>query len=162
MHPQHMTSPLVLVPESFTTMLTLVTLVVVPLLVADELLLCLEASSAFPLPAEERSDNVVLAMKPHDWLVNSFISTDPTGKMLGCIVTIPLMTLKSSRVDVFAAFLALNHFVSLLMTFQLPFVISCEAAAITTAGYTLTPSPTWPSLVSFLLGFLGVLLIRLT
>ena len=161
MHPQHMTSPLVLVPETFTTMLTLVTLVVVPLLVADELLLSLEASPAVPLPAEERSDDVVLAMKPHGLIVNSFISTDPTGKVLGCIVTIPLMSLKCSRVDVLAAFLALNHFVRLLMTFQLTFVISCKAAAITPAGSTLSPCSTWP-IVSLLLGFLGVLLIYLT
>ena len=82
------------------------------------------------------------------------ISTDPTGKVLGCTVAIPLMTLKCSRVDVFAAFLALNHFVRLLMTFQLTFVISCKAAAITTAGSTLATCPTWPNLVSFLLGFL--------
>ena len=45
-------------------MLTLVTLVVLPLLVANVLLLTLEApsASAVPLPAEERSDDVVLAL----------------------------------------------------------------------------------------------------
>ena len=92
MYPLHMTSLLVFVPEIFTTTLTLVTLVVVPLKVADELLLTLEAPSAVALPAEERSDNVVLAMKPHGWLVNCLISTDPTGEVLRGGVTIPLMS----------------------------------------------------------------------
>ena len=87
-----MTSLLVFVPEIFTTTLTLVTLVVVPLKVADELLLTLEAPSAVALPAEERSDNVVLAMKPHGRLVNCLISTDLTGEVLGGLVAIPLMS----------------------------------------------------------------------
>ena len=65
-------------------MLTLVTLVVVPLLVADELL---EAPSGVA-----------------GLLVNCFISIDPTGEELRGVVAIPLGRVP---VDVFAAFLTL-------------------------------------------------------
>lgn len=57
-------------------MLTLVTLVVVPLLVADELL---EAPSGVA-----------------GLLVNCFISIDPTGEELRGVVAIPLMSWKST------------------------------------------------------------------
>ena len=72
--------------------LTLVPTVEVQLLVADELLPGLEALSAVPLPAEERTEDVVLAMSPHIGPVNCLEATDCTGELLKIICAVSFVS----------------------------------------------------------------------
>ena len=71
--------------EDLVAVLTLVPLVELHLLVDVELILALEALPAVPLPAQERSSNMVLAMSPHDRPLNCLKSTDSTGEFLWSI-----------------------------------------------------------------------------
>ena len=84
-HPVHVPCLVVSEFEHLVTVLTLVPLVEVHLLVADELLLGPEAPPASSLSAEERSEDVVLAMSPHIGPVNCPKATDCTGELLKII-----------------------------------------------------------------------------